>query len=75
VKVPGFDYESAEEIRTAVHALAAGVQPDNTVSVTAIPPATTGTGIELSDLDVAMYRTDGILRRAAALQLTQIARG
>jgi NADH-quinone oxidoreductase subunit G len=74
LKVPDFDYASAEEIRATVHALAAGVQPDNTVAVTAIPPATTGAGIELRDLDVPMYRTDGILRRAAALQLTQIAR-
>jgi NADH-quinone oxidoreductase subunit G len=73
LKIPDFDYASAEEIRAAIHALAAGVQPDNTVSVTAIPPATTGASIDLRDLDVPMYRTDGILRRAPALQLTKIA--
>jgi NADH-quinone oxidoreductase subunit G len=73
LKVPDFDYSSAEEVRAAVHALAAAVQPDNTVAVTAIPPALSAAGIALRDLDVPMYRTDGILRRAAALQLTQIA--
>ena len=74
LQVADFDYASAEEIRAKVHALAAGVQPDNTVAVTAIPPATTAPGIELAELDVPMYRTDGILRRAAALQLTRLAR-
>ena len=75
LKVPDFDYASAEEIRSAVHALAGAVQPDNTVAVTAIPPATTAAGIALQDLDVPMYQTDGILRRAVALQQTQVARG
>ena len=75
LQVPGFDYASAEEIREKVHALSASVQPDNTVALTAIPPATTAAGIELAELDVPMYRTDGILRRAAALQLTRLARG
>ncbi len=74
LQVADFDYASAEEIRAKVHALAAGVEPDNTVAVTAIPPATTAPGIELAELDVPMYRTDGILRRAAALQLTRLAR-
>ena len=41
LQVPDFDYASAEEVRAVVQALAAGVQPDNTVAVTAIPPATT----------------------------------
>ena len=75
LKIPDFDYASAEEIRAVVQTLAAAVQPDNTVAVTAIPPAITAAGIALRDLDVPMYQTDGILRRAVALQQTQVARG
>ena len=75
LQVPDFDYSSAAEICAAVRALSASVQPDNTVAVTAIPPATLSAGLDFSELDVPMYRTDGILRRAPALQLTQVARG
>ncbi len=74
LQVADFDYVSAEDIRAKVQALSASVQPDNTVALTAIPPATTAAGIELTELDVPMYRTDGILRRAPALQLTRVAR-
>lgn len=73
--VPGFDYASADEVRAVVHGLAAAVQPDNTVAVTAIPPASTAVAVAAADLDVPMYQTDGILRRAAALQQTREARG
>ena len=41
LQVPDFDYESAEDVRAVVHGLAGAVQPDNTVAVTAIPPAAT----------------------------------
>jgi NADH-quinone oxidoreductase subunit G len=75
LQVPEFDYASAEDIRASVHGLAAAVQPDNAVAVTAIPPAATAAELALGDLDVPMYRTDGILRRAAALQQTREARG
>ncbi len=75
LQVPEFDYASAEDVRAVVHGLAAAVQPDNTVAVTAIPPAAPAGAVAASDLDVPMYGTDGILRRAAALQLTREARG
>ena len=75
LQVPDFDYSSAEEICAAVRALSANVQPDNTVAITAIPPATLAAALDFSELDVPMYGTDGILRRAPALQLTQVARG
>jgi NADH-quinone oxidoreductase subunit G len=75
LQVPDCEYSSADEVLTAVRALAADVQPDNTVAVTAIPPATTAVSIAATDLDVPMYATDGILRRAAALQQTGDARG
>jgi len=75
LQVPDFDYASADEVRDVVHAVAATVQPDNTVAVTAIPPAATAAALAVGDLDVPMYGTDGILRRAAALQQTREARG
>ena len=62
-------------MRAVVQGLTAGVQPDNTVAVTAIPPATAAAELAADDLDVPMYWTDGILRRAAALQQTREARG
>ncbi len=75
LNVPDFDYNSAEEICTAVREVAATVQPDNTVSVTAIPPAIGGAEIVLGDLEVPIYGSDAIVRRAAALQMTREARG
>ena len=73
--VPDFDYNSAEEICTAVRQVSATVQPDNTVAVTAIPPAVTAAEIVVGDLEVPMYGGDAIVRRAAALQMTREARG
>lgn len=73
--VPAFDYASADEVRAQAHSVAGEVQPDNTVAVTAIPPAVGGVVTALADLDLPMYGTDGILRRAGALQLTRDARG
>ena len=75
LQVPDCNYASADEVRVVAEGLAGGVQPDNTVAVTAIPPAATAVATAISDLDVPMYRTDGILRRAAALQETREARG
>jgi NADH-quinone oxidoreductase subunit G len=73
--VPDFDFDSAEEICAVVRAVAATVQPDNTVAVTAIPPAVPSADIVVGDLEVPMYGADGIVRRAAALQMTREARG
>jgi len=75
LQVPDCDYASAEDVRAAVQGLVGSIQPDNTVAVTAIPPAASAVATAVSDLDVPMYRTDGILRRAAALQETREARG
>ncbi|MDP2325407.1 MAG: molybdopterin-dependent oxidoreductase, partial [Gammaproteobacteria bacterium] len=75
LNIPDFDYNSAEEISAAVQAVSAAVQPDNTVTATAIPPAATAVDIVVGDLEVPMYGADGIVRRAAALQMTREARG
>jgi len=73
--VPDFDYSSADEICAAVRSVAANVKPDNTVTVSAIPPASTAVELAPGDLDVPMYGGDAIVRRAAALQMTREARG
>ena len=75
LQLPDCDYASADDLRAEVQALTVTVQPDNSVAVTAIPPAATASAIAMDDLDVPMYRTDGILRRATSLQLTREARG
>jgi len=75
LSVPGFDYDSAEEVCAAVRDVSEAVKPDNTVAVSAIPPAATAVKILLSDLDVPMYGSDAIVRRAPALQMTREARG
>jgi NADH-quinone oxidoreductase subunit G len=73
--VPGCDYASADDVRAVAEGIARHVQPDNTVTVTAIPPAATPAAAALADLDLPMYGTDGLLRRAGSLQLTRVARG
>jgi NADH-quinone oxidoreductase subunit G len=75
LKLPDCEYEAADQVLAAAHAVAGAVQPDNTVAVTAIPPAAAGAAVAIGDLEVPMYGTDGILRRAAALQQTGAARG
>lgn len=75
LNIPDFDYSSAEEISAVVQAVSATVQPDNTVTSTAIPPAATAADITVGDLEVPMYGADGIVRRAAGLQMTREARG
>jgi NADH-quinone oxidoreductase subunit G len=75
LRVPDFEYDSAEEVCAAARAVAENVRPDNTVTVSAIPPATTAMEIAPGDLEVPMYGSDAIVRRAAALQMTREARG
>ena len=75
LKVPDCDYASAEEVLASIRAIAGTVQADNTVPVTAIPPAAPAPAVTVADLAVPMYGTDSVLRRAAALQATRAARG
>ncbi|MEZ5566112.1 MAG: NADH-quinone oxidoreductase subunit NuoG [Gammaproteobacteria bacterium] len=74
LQVPEFEFNTAQEVRTVVEGLVTIAEPDNTVPVTAIPPATDPSGIELHELDIPMYSLDGILRRSPGLQDTAEAR-
>jgi NADH-quinone oxidoreductase subunit G len=74
LNIPGFDFNTADEVTAAVRSICGQVQADNAVPVTAIPPAVATADIVVGDLDVPMYGTDGVVRRAAALQQTREAR-
>ena len=73
--VADFGFETADEVLAAVQGVAGSVTVDNTVHVTAIPPATADPDVTLADLDVPMYQCDALVRRAVSLQQTREARG
>ncbi len=75
LKLPGFDAESAPDVRRAVLAdgAAAAARLDNATSVPVAAPALPTTGIERV-ADVPIYSADPLVRRAAPLQLTADAR-
>ncbi|MFO1376151.1 MAG: NADH-quinone oxidoreductase subunit NuoG [Steroidobacteraceae bacterium] len=63
----GFEYDSAEQVRDELRALADGVVADNRYAGTraVVPSTTTGS------VDVPMYAVDALTRRAPALQQTR----
>jgi NADH-quinone oxidoreductase subunit G len=67
--VPGFDYNSSESVRDELHAVE-GVEPQVTQSELEPTPEV---AVTAADLDVPIYAVDGLVRRAAALQQTQVA--
>jgi NADH-quinone oxidoreductase subunit G len=81
--LPGFDFETSEEVREAALGDLAGLASrlDNSTAAalapTPAPAAVTGAaGAELQRVaDVPIYATDSIVRRATSLQLTADARG
>jgi len=75
LKLPGFDVESAQDVRNSVvadgSALAAMLDNGTRLDVTA--PAAAHAGVERV-ADVPIYSADALVRRAAPLQLTNDAR-
>jgi NADH-quinone oxidoreductase subunit G len=68
--IAGFEYQSSEEVLNEVRARCADVKPggyQGTHAVTAAPPGAPDTGL----IDVPMYQTDALLRRAPSLQRTR----
>ena len=63
--LPGFDYESSQDVLAAVQAKAAGVKLDNTTS--AAIDLTVAEGVPVS---ASIYQLDGLVRRSTSLQLT-----
>ena len=70
IEAPGFDYVTSEDVRDELVEQLGEVTPDNTYAGTSRP---NGAGKSSTDIDVPIYATDGLLRRAAALQLTPAA--
>jgi len=63
----GFDYQSAEQVRDELKALAAATDGRTGVAYRAAAAVTTAEALT----DVPMYQLDPVLRRAASLQLTR----
>lgn len=74
LEIEGFDYETSEdvldELRDAVSGLPSGAQYSGSRTL----PAVHGNDTVSAELDVPMYATDSLVRRATALQLTPEAR-
>jgi NADH-quinone oxidoreductase subunit G len=70
MNVEGFEYQSAEEVLNEVRARCADVHPalyQGTHAVTSAPAGAHDAGL----IDVPMYQTDALVRRAPALQRTR----
>ncbi len=71
--VPGFDFETAENVRDEVLAKPVAAQLDNGTDAAIRVTAAAASGIERV-ADVPIYHADPIVRRADSLQLTAAAR-
>jgi NADH-quinone oxidoreductase subunit G len=67
--LPGFDYQSSEEVRDELRSLCAGVQPHGYQGAHAVSAA--GMAGDVRVVDVPMYQTDALVRRAPSLQKTR----
>jgi NADH-quinone oxidoreductase subunit G len=77
MNLPGFDFDSSQDVLSHLHKDQAGLVPDfipsNRLSnVCAMPPGTQVTHAE--PCVASIYQLDGIVRRAPALQQTADAR-
>jgi len=73
--LPGFDYESSEQVRDELRALCAGLSARGYQGSHAVTPAgvasAAGVSGEVRVVDVPMYQTDALVRRAPSLQKTR----
>ena len=69
----GFDYQTSEEIRDELRAAVGNIALSSVYTGSTAVEASAGNGAD-SVLDIPMYRIDGLVRRAGALQLTPEAR-
>jgi len=66
----GFEYVTSEDVRAELVDLIGEVQPDNQYAGTRAIAAVNGADEPAGDIDIPIYTTDSLVRRAAALQLT-----
>jgi len=73
--LPGFDYQSSEDVREELRALCAGVTAHGYQGTHAVTPAGAAsaavTAGEVRVVDLPMYQTDALVRRAPSLQKTR----
>jgi len=73
--LPGFEYQSSEEVREELRALCAGSAAQDYRGVHAVTPAGAASAAavagEVRVVDVPMYQTDALVRRAPSLQRTR----
>jgi len=67
----GFDYVDIKDVRAELDWTVEDVRPSALAHIGRTPPGRGGNGIDLERIvDVPLYRVDGIVRRATALQMT-----
>ena len=69
--LPDCDYETSEAVRDELKQILATVQPDNQISLDALPQGKPSKMPPLDELDVPIYRIDSLVRRAHSLQCTR----
>jgi NADH-quinone oxidoreductase subunit G len=65
-----FDYQTSEEIRDELAALLGDIQPDNQYTGKKAIGKVNGADDPVARIDIPIYDTDAMVRRATALQLT-----
>jgi NADH-quinone oxidoreductase subunit G len=72
LNLPGFDYQSSEQVREELRALCAQVAPAGYAGGYAVSAAAgTAAAPEPKLIDLPMYQTDAVVRRAPSLQKTR----
>jgi NADH-quinone oxidoreductase subunit G len=66
----GFEYVTSEDVRDELAAELGDVVPNNQIDSTTKHALTNGADAPDAELDVPLYSVDGLVRRAAALQMT-----
>jgi NADH-quinone oxidoreductase subunit G len=69
--LPGFDYQSSEEVRDELRKEANGAADNRYSGRFPVPKTGRGSVLAATTVDIPMYQIDAILRRALALQKTR----
>ncbi len=65
-----FDYQTSEEIRDELSDMLGNIEPDNQYAGKKAIAKVNGADDPDAQIDIPIYRSDAIVRRATALQLT-----
>jgi NADH-quinone oxidoreductase subunit G len=70
LEADGFDYASSEDVRAEVLQLIGEVRPPEPFVAAGSYSVRAGADAPAAEIDIPIYSVDGLVRRAAALQLT-----